>query len=90
MPDQRTPLQRWLWDNIGPPLYYCEDCLRGVKVAAREGQEPVIKRPCGEDCGHRIIAPRTAVCVGKGGASVSTRAKIGWNQLKAAVTGRNA
>jgi hypothetical protein len=90
MPDQRSEFQKLLWEKIGPPLYYCEDCLRGVKVTTREGQEPTVTRPCGEACGHRIIAPRTAVCVGKGGASVGTRAKIGWNQIKAAVTGRNA
>jgi len=90
MPDQRSAFQKLLWEKIGPPLYYCEDCLRGVRVVAREGQEPVITRPCGSECGAAIIAPRTAVCVGKGGASVGTKARIGWNQLKAAVTGRNA
>lgn len=90
MPDQRSPLQRWLWDNVGPPLYYCGDCLRGVKVTVVPGAEPVVKRPCGSDCGHQIYAPRTAVCVGKGGASVSTKAQILWNQIKASLTGRNA
>jgi hypothetical protein len=30
--DQRTSLERALWDQIGPPLYYCSDCLRAVKV----------------------------------------------------------
>jgi hypothetical protein len=88
--DQRSDFQKMLWEKIGPPLYYCADCLRGVKVTHVPGGEPLIKRPCGEDCGEGIIAPRTAVCVGKGGASVATRAKIGWNQIKAAVTGRNA
>jgi hypothetical protein len=90
MPDQRSEFQKLLWEKIGPPLYYCEDCLRGVKVTPVLNGEPVIKRPCGKECGAAIIAPRTAVCVGKGGASIGTRAKIGWNQIKAAVTGRNA
>lgn len=90
MPDQRSALQKWLWENIGPPLYYCGDCLCAVKVKHVPGAEPEITRPCGKDCGIQIYAPRSAVCVGKGGASVSTKLKIGWAQVKAAVTGRNA
>lgn len=88
MRDDRTPMERRLWELIGPPLYYCAECLRGVRVTTREGQEPVIKRNCLHT--GQIIAPRKAVCVGKGGASVGTRARVAWDQAKAAVTGRCA
>jgi hypothetical protein len=88
MPDERSALERVLWEKIGPPLYYCAECLRTVKVKAREGEAPLIDRPCGHT--GEIIAPRKAVCVGKGGASMGTRAKIAWDQAKAAVTGRCA
>jgi len=88
MPDKRTPLQKWLWDKIGPPLYYCAECKLAVKVTPVPGHEPLIDRPC--DCTAQIIAPRTAICVGKGGASLATKCKIAWNEAKAAVTGRNA
>lgn len=86
--DQRSPLERWLWEQIGPPLYYCEECLRTVKVKPIEGAEPEITRPCGHTGG--IIAPRKAICVGKGGASITTKARIAWGKAKASVTGRNA
>ena len=86
--DERTPYERMLWEKLGPPLYYCAECLRGVKVTPVEGDVPIIKRKC-EHTGE-IIAPRTAVCVGKGGASVGTRAKVAWSQAKAAITGRCA
>jgi hypothetical protein len=90
MLDSRSPLEKVLWERIGPPLYYCEECLRGVKVTPVDGGEPVIKRPCGWECGNGIIAPRSAVCVGKGGASIGTRAAIGWMKAKAFLTGRDA
>lgn len=86
--DQRNAIERALWERIGPPLYYCADCLRSVKVQPREGQEPAITRPCGADCGHGIIAPRRAVCVGKGGASLPTKIKVAGMQAAAAITGR--
>lgn len=88
MVDGRTALEKALWERIGPPLYYCAECLRGVKVTPVEGAAPVIKRKC-EHTGE-IIAPRTAICVGKGGASLGTKARIAWAQVKAAATGRNA
>lgn len=88
MKDERTPLERTLWEKIGPPLYYCAECLRGVRVTVRDGQEPEIVRSCGHT--GEIIAPRKAVCIGKGGASISTRAHIAWDRAKAAVTGRCA
>lgn len=90
MLDSRTDLEKLLWEKIGPPLYYCDACKRGVKVKAVEGGEPIIKRPCGWECGYPIIAPRKAVCVGEGGASIGTRLAIGWQRAKAMLTGRDA
>jgi hypothetical protein len=89
MPDRRTPLQKRLDEIIGPPLYYCSDCLCAVKVVAREGQEPVITRACGEDCGHQIIAPRKAIAHGEGGLSLPDRIKVKASQIGSALTGRS-
>lgn len=89
--DQRTTLERKLWDMVGPPLYYCSDCLRGVKVETPEFQEPIVTRPCGKDCGHQIIAPRKAVVSGKGGADLplTTRIAVKAGQIASSVTGRS-
>jgi hypothetical protein len=84
--DQRSKAERILWDKVGPPLYYCSDCLRAVKVTAVEGSEPVIKRPC--DCNAQIIAPRKAIAAGKGGLNWKDRAKVNYWQAAAALTGR--
>lgn len=86
MKDERSPLERLLWDRVGEPLYYCAECLRTVKVTPREGLEPEIKRPCGHT--GQIMAPRKAICVGKGGMSLPTRAKVAAMQIAAAITGR--
>lgn len=86
--DARTPVERRLWDVVGPPLYYCADCLRAVKVTPIEGQEPRIERPCGPECGKQIMAPRKAIAVGQGGMNKLTRIKLGYMQLAAALTGR--
>ena len=86
--DERTKIERFLWDQIGPPLYYCADCLRGVKVTPIEGQEPKIERKCSHT--GQIIAPRKAVAAGKGGMNLPTKAKVAWEQAKASVTGRCA
>ncbi len=88
MADERTPLERVLWERIGPPLYYCAECLRGVRVTTIDGEEPKIERKC-EHTGQ-IIAPRKAIAVGKGGMSMTVRAQTAWNQIKAAATGRCA
>ncbi len=87
MADARSLLQKRLWSILGPPLYYCADCLLAVKVTPVEGAEPIVKRKC--DCTGQIIAPRRAVCVGKGGASVSTRTRIAAMQAAASITGRS-
>lgn len=86
--DQRTDLDKWLDDNIGPPLYYCENCLRAVKVEPREGAEPTVERPCGQDCGHQIIAPRKSILAGEGGLNFKDRVTVKWWQIAAALTGR--
>ncbi len=84
--DGRTPLQKFLWEKLGPPLYYCSECMRAVKVKPVEGGEPIIERPCGHMA--QIIAPRKAVCVGKGGMSLPTRIKVATMQAASAITGR--
>ena len=84
--DERSALERVLWAKIGPPLYYCAECLRTVKVKPMKDAEPVITRPCGHT--GQIMAPRRAICVGKGGASMGTRAKIGAMQIASLITGR--
>lgn len=88
MSDARTPTERLLWEKIGPPLYYCAECLLAVKVTAIEGQEPKVERRCAHT--GQIIAPRKAVIVGKGGMNLPTRARVAWDHAKAAVTGRCA
>jgi hypothetical protein len=84
--DQRSDLERMLWDKVGPPLYYCADCLRAVTVKAVEGAEPIIERPC--DCNAQIIAPRKAIVAGKGGLSLPNKARMGVAKLAASLTGR--
>lgn len=88
MTDQRTPTEKRLDEMLGPPLYYCADCLRAVGVTPREGQEPQITRPCKQDCGNQIMAPRKAIVVGEGGMNFATKAKVSAMQLLAALTGR--
>ena len=86
--DQRTPAERLLWDKVGPPLYYCADCLRAVSVTPVTGGEPIVKRPCGPDCQAQIIAPRKAIAAGEGGLNLADRVKVGYWQIAAALTGR--
>lgn len=86
--DQRTAFEKRVWNLIGPPLYYCADCMRAVKVTVVEGQEPLIERPCGPDCGTQIIAPRKALLPGEGGLNRMDSVKQKYWQLAAALTGR--
>lgn len=86
MPDNRTALEKRLWDSIGAPLYYCAECLKAVDVKAVAGQDPVIKRQCA--CDAQIIAPRKAIATGEGGMNMTDRIKLGYWQLGAALTGR--
>jgi hypothetical protein len=87
MPDLRSNIQKKLDDTFGMPLYYCSECLRAVKVTAR-GEEPLIERPCTDCKDAQIFAPRKAIAVGKGGASIRTKVDIFWMKLAAALTGR--
>lgn len=92
MPDQRSRLEVALWQAIGPPLYYCQDCLRAVDVHPAESDgEPQILRPCAQDCGHPIIAPRKAVCTGQGGLDLPPlkRAELRMRQIASGLTGRS-
>lgn len=84
--DARTPMERLLWDHLGPPLYYCAECLRSVKVTPVEGAEPIVQRKCQHT--GQIIAPRRAICVGEGGMSLPTRIKVAAMQAASAITGR--
>lgn len=86
--DERTPLEKWMWDAIGPPLYYCGECMRVVRVKPVEGKEPNVLRVCKHE-NAPIIAPRKAVMVGKGGMSVPTKAKVSLSQFGSWITGRS-
>lgn len=86
MPDRRTAIERKLWDLVGPPLYYCSECLRAVKVTPLGVAEPVIERPC--DCNAQVFAPRKAIMPGEGGLNLSDRVTQSYRQVAAAITGR--
>lgn len=84
--DARSDLDKALWEKIGPPLYYCAECLLAVEVTPVEGSEPIIKRKC-EHTGE-IIAPRRSILAGKGGLNLQNKIKQAGYQLAAAITGR--
>lgn len=84
MPDLRSDKQKKLDAIFGMPLYYCSECMCGVKV--RDG---VIIRPCVDCKEAQVIAPRRAIAVGKGGASGRTKAKILLMKLMALLTHRS-
>jgi len=86
--DQRSDIERALWDKVGPPLYYCSECLRAVKVTPQEGAEPIIECPCVECKDANIIAPRKAIVTGEGGMNWKDRTKVSYWKLAAALTGR--
>lgn len=86
MQDGRNVAEKLAWSLIGPPLYYCEDCLVGVDVTVVEGKEPIIKRHC-EHTG-RIIAPRKSILAGEGGLNFVNKIKMASYQLKSSLTGR--
>lgn len=88
MTDQRTKLEKLLWEKVGPPLYYCADCLRQVSVFPIEGKEPTIIRPCDETCSSQVIAPRKAIAVGEGGMSAKDELITLYRKIAAALTGR--
>lgn len=84
--DARSDLEKALWEKIGPPLYYCAECLLAVEVTPVEGSEPIIKRKC-EHTGE-IIAPRRSILAGKGGLNLPNKIKQAGYQLAATITGR--
>jgi hypothetical protein len=84
--DARSDLEKVLWDKVGPPLYYCSDCLLAVSVTPIEGGEPIVKRKC-EHTGQ-IMAPRKSILAGKGGLSFPNKIKMAGYQMGAALTGR--
>lgn len=86
MMDARTPLEKSLWSFIGPPLYYCAECLKAVDVKPVSGGEPIVKRDC--QCTGQIIAPRKAIACGEGGLSFTDSVKQKTSQVMAALTGR--
>jgi len=88
MADQRSALERKLDEVIGLPLYYCADCLRAVKVTPIDGIGCSIERPCGQECGHQINAPRKSILAGEGGLNFKDSATMKWRQIAAALTGR--
>ena len=87
--DARTPLEKLLWNLLGAPLYYCEDCLKHVNVKVI-GDDVAIKRFCAHT-DARIIAPRKATVTGKGFAGLTPlqKLKVKLQQSGAALTGRN-
>ena len=89
MTDLRTPLERKAWEMIGPPLYYCAECMLRVKVTPVPGSEPIIKRDARCEHTGQIIAPRKATLIGKGGMSIGKRAKLKASQTAASITGRS-
>ena len=84
--DARSDLEKKLWEKVGPPLYYCAECLLEVKVTPVEGAEPIVKRKC-EHTGQ-IMAPRRSILAGKGGLSLPNKIKQAGYQMAAAITGR--
>lgn len=84
--DARSDIEKKLWDKVGPPLYYCADCLLAVDVTPVEGGEPIVKRKC-EHTGQ-IMAPRKSILAGKGGLSLPNKIKMAGYQLGASLTGR--
>jgi hypothetical protein len=84
--DARTPIEKKLWTLLGPPLYYCAECLLAVKVRVNTGQEPTIERKC--HCTAQIIAPRKAMAAGEGGLNIVQKIRVTTAQMMAALTGR--
>jgi NADH:ubiquinone oxidoreductase subunit F (NADH-binding) len=87
--DERNKIEKLLWNVIGEPLYYCEECLRCVSVKTIDN-EVVIKRNCNHD-ESQIIAPRKSTLSGKGFAGLSTgkKIKVTYQQIASKITGRN-
>lgn len=89
MKDERNKIEKLLWNIIGEPLYYCEECLKVVSVKTINGLTEV-KRNCIHDH-SRIIAPRKSILSGKGyaGLSIPNKIKSSYQQVASKITGRN-
>jgi len=85
--DARSDLEKTLWERIGPPLYYCAECMLAVKVTPVEGGEPVVERRCSHN-DAQIIAPRRSILAGKGGLSIGNKLRMKGYQVAATLTGR--
>ncbi len=86
--DERSAIDRAAWKLIGPPLYYCEHCLRAVKVSTQEDGLHTVKRSCEHDTAQ-IIAPRRSILVGVGGVTpMGVKFRTAMMQAKSAITGR--
>lgn len=88
MKDARTPLEKFAWEKVGPPLYYCADCKKQVIVKTIDGQVN-IRRLCGCE-NSEIIAPRSAIVSGTGyaGLNVSDKIRVTFRMMMAKLTGR--
>ena len=87
--DNRTSFEKFLWNTIGEPLYYCKECLKYVKVTEKDGVV-TIKRFC--DCkDSEILAPRKSMLSGKGfaGLTLNNKVKVRYQQIASKITGRN-
>ena len=87
--DERTQIEKLLWNIIGEPLYYCEECKRVVRVSVNNGNV-IINRVCKHDT-SRIIAPRKVVLSGRGfaGLRIGQKVKVKIQQILARITKRN-
>jgi hypothetical protein len=89
MTDARTPVEKLLWNTIGEPLYYCEECLKYVSVKDDNGVV-TIKRHCDHN-DARILAPRKSFLSGTGyaGLTIPNKVKATFGQVASKLTGRN-
>ena len=87
--DSRTVLEKFLWEKLGEPLYYCKECMKYVKVTEKDGVVTV-KRYC-EHSDAEIMAPRKSYLSGKGfaGLTVGNKIKARGQQIASKITGRN-
>lgn len=81
-------MEKFLWNTIGEPLYYCSECKKYVKVKEVNGQAE-IKRFC--NCNAQIFAPRKSILSGSGiaGLSAKNKSKVKFSQIASKITGRN-
>lgn len=84
--DRRSAAERLMWERIGPPLYYCADCMLEVKVYPKEGEPPVVQRRC-EHTGQ-IMAPRRAIVSGTGKLNTRNSLRMLISRIAASMLGR--